>query len=211
MKATINLKIMRQINIPEKLYGRETEISVLKESFNRSSRGNAEVLLVPGHSGAGKTALVNELRQPVKAGNGFFISGKFEQYQQNVPYFAFRQALTELCIELQSGDEQQYNHFKTEILQALGTQAQVLIDLVPEFESFLGTQPPLGAVSPQEARHRFAEVMRNFLGVVCRPEHPLVLFIDDWQWAGIASFELLKQLQVGKTLRYLLVIVCLSR
>ena len=198
---------MEHITIPEKLYGREKEISVLMESFERVSRGNAEVLLVPGHSGVGKTALVNELRKPVKAGNGFFITGKFEQYQQNVPYFAFRQALAELCKELQSEDEQQIIQFKTEILQALGTQAQVLIDLVPEFELFLGVQPPLGAIGPQEARHRFAEAMRNFLGVVCRPEHPLVLFIDDWQWAGIDSFELLKQLQVGKTLRYLLVVM----
>ena len=198
---------MEHLIIPKKLYGRENEISVLKESFIRASLGNAEVLLIPGNSGVGKTVLVNELRNPIKNGNGFFITGKFEQYQQNVPYFAFRQALAKLCIELQSEDVQKRELFKTEILRAIGTQAQVLIDLVPEFESFLGVQPPLGAISPQEARHRFAEVMRNFLGVVCRPEHPLVLFIDDMQWAGIDSFELLKQLQVGKTLRYLLVVV----
>ena len=198
---------MEHLIIPKKLYGRENEISVLKESFIRASLGNAEVLLIPGNSGVGKTVLVNELRNPIKNGNGFFITGKFEQYQQNVPYFAFRQALAKLCTELQSEDEQKRVLFKTEILQAIGTQAQVLIDLVPEFESFLGVQPPLAAISPQEARHRFAEVMRNFLGVVCRPEHPLVLFIDDMQWAGIDSFDLLKQLQVGKTLRYLLVVV----
>jgi predicted ATPase/signal transduction histidine kinase len=198
---------MENVIIPEKLYGRDKEISGLKESFENVSRGNAEVLLVSGDSGAGKTALINELRKPVKDGNGFFIGGKYEQFQQNVPYFAFRQALAELCLELQTEDEHQSLQLKSEILQALGSQGQVLIDLVPEFESFLGKQPTLTAISPQEARYRFAEVLRNFLSVICRPEHPLVLFIDDWQWAGIPSFELLKQLQVGKTLRYLLVIM----
>ena len=93
------------------------------------------------------------------------------------------------------------------MLESIGNLGQVLVDLVPEFESLIGVQPPLAVISPQEARHRFADVFRNFLKVICRPEHPLVLFIDDWQWADAASCELLRQLQVGITLRYLLVIV----
>ena len=198
---------MEPLTIPDKLYGRDQEISMLIESFERISSGRGEVLLVPGSSGVGKTALVQELRNPVRDRNGFFIKGKFDQYQQNIPYFAFRQALEELCRELLSGDAQQRSRFKADILQAMGSLGQVLLDLVPEFESLLGSQPPLGDISPQEARYRFADVFRNFLKVICRPEHPLILFIDDWQWADAASCELLKQLQVGSALRYLLVIV----
>ncbi len=198
---------MEPLTIPNKLYGRDKDIVTLLASFERISSGRGEVLLVPGSSGVGKTALVQELRNPVQDRNGFFIKGKFDQYQQNIPYFAFRQALEELCRELQSGDAQQRSRFKADILQAMGSLGQVLLDLVPEFESLLGSQPPLGDISPQEARHRFADVFRNFLKVICRPEHPLILFIDDWQWADTASCELLKQLQVGSALRYLLVIV----
>ena len=198
---------MSQFTIPTRLYGRGLEIKTLLESFDRISSGRGEVLLVPGPSGVGKTALVHELQKPVRERNGFFITGKFEQYQQNIPYFAFRQALAELHRELKSGNAQEYARFKTEILESIGNLGQVLVDLVPEFESLLGVQPPLADISPQEARHRFADVFRNFLKVICRPEHPLVLFIDDWQWADAASCELLRQLQVGITLRYLLVIV----
>jgi PAS domain S-box-containing protein len=198
---------MSQFIIPTRLYGRGREIRTLLKSFDRISSGRGEVLLVPGPSGVGKTALVQELSMPVRDRNGFFIRGKFEQYQQNIPYFAFRQALAELCSELRSGNAQEYARFKAEILESIGNLGQVLVDLVPEFESLIGVQPPLAVISPQEARHRFADVFRNFLKVICRPEHPLVLFIDDWQWADAASCELLRQLQVGITLRYLLVIV----
>ncbi|MGM0532422.1 MAG: ATP-binding protein, partial [Bacteroidota bacterium] len=82
----------------------------------------------------------------------------------------------------------------------------VLIDFVPEFEFLLGKQPPLAEISPQEARYRFAGVFRDFLQVICRPDHPLVLFIDDWQWADAASCELLRQLEVGSSLRYVVLI-----
>jgi predicted ATPase len=170
---------MELMTIPNKLYGRGKDIASLLSSFERISSGHGEVLLVPGSSGVGKTALVQELRKPVQARNGFFIKGKFDQYRQNIPYSAFRQALAELCRELQSGDVQQCSKFKADILQAMGSLGQVLVELVPEFESFLGTQPPLGDISPQEARHRFTDVFRNFLKVICWPEHPLILFLDD--------------------------------
>ena len=153
---------MNQLTTPNKLYGRDREVMMLLDSFERISSGHGQILLVPGSSGVGKTALVQELQTPIKDSNGFFIKGKFEQYQQNIPYFAFRQALTELCRRLQSGNEQEYSHYKAEILQSIGNLGQVLVEFVPEFESFLGSQPPLGEISPQEARHRFADVFETF-------------------------------------------------
>ncbi len=198
---------MDKLIIPTELYGRDNEIKWLLDLFEHISGGYGELLLIPGSSGVGKTALVQELQTPVKERNGFFVSGKFEQFQQNIPYSAFRQAMSELCQKLHFEDESHHLQFKEDILQSVGGLGQVLIDFVPEFESFLGPQPPVGDTSPQEARHRFADVFQNFLKVVCRPEHPLVLFLDDWQWADSASCELLRQLQVGNTLRYMLVIV----
>ncbi|MBV5331584.1 AAA family ATPase, partial [bacterium] len=160
------------LTIPNKLYGREQDIITLLESFERVSSGHGVVLLVSGSSGAGKTALVQELQRPVRERNGFFTSGKFDQFQQNIPYFAFRQALAELCRQLQAEDARRRSRFKADILEALGDLGQVLVDMVPEFESFLGVQPELGVISPQEARHRLAEVLQGFLKVICRPEHP---------------------------------------
>ncbi|MDD5755469.1 MAG: AAA family ATPase, partial [Methylococcales bacterium] len=188
------------------LYGRERAIISLMESFDRVSSGSGEVILVPGYSGVGKTALVREIRKPVRDRNGFFLQGKFNQYQQNIPYFAIRQALSELARELLSESESLRQQWKTTLQQAVGVLGQILVDLVPEFDALLGSQPAVMEISPLEARHRFATVLQNFFVAVCQPEHPVVLFIDDWQWADTASFELLKQFQIGTTLRYLLVI-----
>ncbi|WNV04851.1 AAA family ATPase [Candidatus Methylospira mobilis] len=196
----------RRLARPHRLYGREQAAASLMESFDRISVGQGEIVLVPGYSGVGKSALVQEIRRPVRNRNGFFLQGKFNQYQQNIPYFALRQALAGLARELQSEDEPLRQQWKSTLQQAVGFLGRLLVDLVPEFDSLLGPQPVVTEISPLEARHRFAGVLRNFFAAVCRPEHPVVLFIDDWQWADTASFELLKQLQIGTTLRYLLMI-----
>lgn len=196
-----------QLHIPGKLYGRDKAIHALLDAFEQVCRGSGKVQLVAGHSGVGKTSLVLEVRGSVGRSNGFFIEGKFNQYQQDVPYFAIRQALTALCRELDRDDDLQRQHWKTRLLQAVGSLGQLLVDLVPELESLLGKQPPVADISPLEARHRFGGVFREFLKVLCRPEHPVVLFIDDWQWADAASLDLLTKLQVDSALRYLLVIV----
>ncbi len=197
---------MDQPMLQTRLYGREREKAQLLEVFKRISGGTGQIFLVPGQSGVGKTALIEELRKPVGLKNGFFISGKFEQYQQNIPYFAFRQAIAEFCKSIQSKNDSEYHYLKTEILKAVGNLGQVLIDFVPDFEEFLGPQPPLGEINPQEARYRFTNVFQKFLGVLCRPEHPVVLFIDDWQWSDAASMELLRKLEIGSSLRYLIII-----
>ncbi len=191
---------------PAKLYGRDREISSLVDCLERVGRGHGQIVLVPGVSGVGKTALATELEVPTRSRNGIFIRGKFDQYNRNLPYAAFRQALGELCRGLLRADAHARQQFRGDILEAVGGRGQLLVDLVPEFVVLLGQQPPLAAISPQEARHRFAQVLRDFLTAICRPEHPLVLFIDDWQWADAASLELLKQLEVGTTLTYLLLI-----
>ncbi len=164
---------MDLLTIPDRLYGRDREIAALLESFERVSHGSGLVLLVPGHPGVGKTSLVHELARPVRDRNGLFIQGKFDQYQQHVPYFAFRQALADLCRQLQSGDAQQRQRFSTDILEAVGSLGQLLVELAPEFALLLGPPPPVADISPQEARHRFTAVFRSFLRAICRPDHPL--------------------------------------
>lgn len=197
---------MKELRLPDKLYGREDEINFLVTSYKKISSGQGKILLVPGHSGVGKTSLVKQLEKPVKKGNGYFIHGKFDQYQQDIPYFAFRQALNVLSHAFLADTEELRERKKAYILQKIGTQARVLIDLEPELEKFFGPQPKLGQVSPQEARYRFYNVFNAFLQAVCRPENPMVIFIDDWQWADSASLQLIKQLDVGNSLRYVLII-----
>ena len=120
--------------IPEKLYGRENEVKELLAAFERVSQGNSELMLVAGFSGIGKTAVVNEVHKPIVKQRGYFIKGKFDQFNRNIPFSGFVQALRNLIGEILSETDAQLSSWKSQILKALGENAQVIIDVIPELE-----------------------------------------------------------------------------
>ena len=180
--------------IPEKLYGRETEVSSLLAAFERVSTGSAEMMLVAGFSGIGKTAIVNEVHKPIARQQGYFIKGKYDQFQRNIPFSAFVQAFRNLIGQLLSESEFQLQTWKTKILTAVGESGQVLIEVIPELERIIGTQPPALELSGSAAQNRFNLLMQKFVQVFTVTEHPLVIFLDDLQWADSASLKLLQLL-----------------
>jgi predicted ATPase/signal transduction histidine kinase/CheY-like chemotaxis protein len=195
--------VPRKLAPARKLYGRGRAMEHLLAGFNRTCRGYGELVLVPGHSGVGKTSLVLTLREPVEDRNGWFVQGKFNQYQQNTPYSAIKQALSSLFDQMLAASGQTTATFSRGVLENMGGLGYLLAELVPELSNFLPVDAgPEEAINPQEARHRFSKVIRLFLEKACQPNHPVVMFIDDWQWADAASMELLRQLEVGSTLRY---------
>ncbi len=196
-----------QLSIPFKLYGRDQELKVLSGAYSEISAGQGLVLLVPGLAGVGKTSLVETLRAPIKHQNGFFLAGKFNQFQRDLPLTAIRGALSQLGRELLAAKPVERAVWRANFLEATGQLSGLVTNLVPELELLLGVQPAVPDISPLEAIHRFGSVLRSFLGVVCQADHPVVLFLDDWQWADPASLAVLAHLQVNLTLRYLLVIV----
>ncbi|HMV42169.1 MAG TPA: serine/threonine-protein kinase PknK, partial [Leptospiraceae bacterium] len=198
-----------KFSIPQKLYGRDREIQSLKNSFlNLFSKEHrtATLQLINGYSGIGKTSLVQELNQPVVEKNGIFISGKFEQYQKNVPFFAVVQAFRELTRQLLAKDKTELLNWKNELKEALGNIGQVILDVVPEVELFLGKQPPIPDVPPDQAFNRFKYAFSQFVRVFAKEKHPLVLFLDDLQWADMASLSLLKNLLTDTDIIYFFVV-----
>ena len=180
--------------IPEKLYGRETEVDNLLKAFERVRNASAEMMLVAGFSGIGKTAVVNEVHKPIARQRGYFIKGKYDQFQRNIPFSAFVQAFRELMGQLLSESDAQLHRWKTMILTAVGESGQVLIDVIPELEHIIGAQPPALELSGSAAQNRFNLLMQKFVQVFTTAEHPLVMFLDDLQWADSASLKLLQLL-----------------
>ncbi|MEG4118181.1 AAA family ATPase [Microcoleus sp. N9_B4] len=180
--------------IPEKLYGRESEVSNLLAAFERVSTDSAEMMLVAGLSGIGKTAVVNEVHKPIARQRGYFIKGKYDQFQRNIPFSAFVQAFRELMGQLLSESDTQLQTWKTKIMTAAGNNGQVLIEVIPELERIIGAQPPALELSGSAAQNRFNLLMQKFVQVFTRAEHPLVMFLDDLQWADSASLKLLQLL-----------------
>ena len=195
-----------QLLIPQKLYGRETEVQILLDAFGRVSLGATEMMLVSGYSGIGKTSIVNEVHKPIVAARGYFIAGKFDQFKRNIPYAALIQAFQELARQLLTESSEQIAVWKENLLQALGTNGQVIIDVIPEVELIIGKQLEVPQLGSSESQNRFNRVFQQFIRVFCQPEHPLVIFLDDLQWSDSASLKLIQLLVTDPDNKYLLTI-----
>ncbi len=195
-----------QLNIPQKLYGRDKEIEKILETFDRVASGTTELMLVSGYSGIGKTVLVNEVHKPIVRQRGYFIAGKFDQFKRNIPYASLIQAFQSLTQQLLTEGEVEIQTWKEKLLSALGDNGQVIIDVIPEVELIIGKQPPVPELGATEAQNRFSRVFKQFIGVFTTIDHPLVIFLDDLQWADSASLKLIELLITDSDSKYLLLI-----
>ncbi|WP_373534943.1 AAA family ATPase [Microcoleus sp.] len=190
--------------IPDKLYGREAEVSTLLQAFERVSQGATEMMLVAGFSGIGKTAVVNEVYKPIVRQRGYFIKGKYDQFQRNIPFSAFVQAFRDLMGQLLTESEAQIQEWKNKILSAVGENGQVIIEVIPELSRIIGQQPPTPELSGTAAQNRFNLLFQKFSQVFTSAEHPLVMFLDDLQWADSASLKLMQLLMADTNYLFLI-------
>ena len=210
--------VWEQFQIPQKLYGRDKEVAMLLAAFVRvacteSNRVAAlpnnseatqqreqtgkpkfqvEMMLVSGYAGIGKSASVQELYKPITAKRGYFISGKFDQFQRDIPYSAIADALQKLVQQLLGEPEEQLQQWRSLLLTALGNNGQLIIDVIPEVELIIGNQSPVPEVGATEAQNRFHRIFGQFVRVFCSESHPLAIFLDDLQWIDSATLKLIE-------------------
>jgi len=193
--------------IPEKLYGREREIDALLKSFDRVvANGAPELALVSGYSGIGKSSVVHELHKAVVPPRGLFASGKFDQYKRDIPYTILGQAFQGLVRSLLGRTEAELAWWRDTLRVALGSNGQLIVNLVPALEVVIGRQPPVPDLPPHDAQNRFRTVFRHFLSVFARKEHPFALFLDDLQWVDTATLDLLEHLVTHAEVGHLLLV-----
>jgi PAS domain S-box-containing protein len=191
--------------VPQRLYGRERDKARLMAVFHEVGTAPSRLLLVSGYAGVGKTSLIRELYQPLASRRAYFIAGKFDQVMR-VPYGAVLQAFRELIQQLLTESETRIAAWRTRLLEALGGGAAVLAEVMPEITALLGPQPPAPALEPMETQNRFHLVFQNLVRALARREHPLVLFLDDLQWADGATLRLLEPLLAAGEIEALLII-----
>ena len=197
----------RHLLAPGRLYGRERELQALHAALARvATEGRAELVLVSGFPGIGKSSLVEGLRPALPASGSLFVSGKADQYLRELPCSTLAQALRALLRAAAGQPAGELAASQAALLEAVGPDGQVLVQLVPELEQLLGRQPPLAELPARDAQARFQRVLRRFLQVFAAPGRPLVLFFDDLQWVDAATLELIAQLATDATVQHLLVI-----
>src|SRR6516164_6805832 len=193
--------------IPEKSYGRAPEIETILTCFDRVvATGRPELMLVSGYSGIGKSSVVNELHKLLIPHRGLFASGKFDQYKRDIPYDTLAQAFQLLIRSLLSKSEAELSSWRDALREALGPNGRLIAELVPELQLIIGEQPPVPELPPPDAQGRFQLVFRRFISVFARPEHPLLLFLDDLQWFDAATLDLMEDLLTRPDVRHLMLI-----
>ncbi|MBD2412379.1 serine/threonine protein kinase [Nostoc calcicola FACHB-389] len=211
------LDVLSQLLIPQKLYGREQQVNELLAAFERVNNPpeslvidgrlkGVEMMLVSGYSGIGKSVLVNEVNKPITRRKGYFICGKFDQLKRNIPYASLIQAFAYLMRYLLTENNEKIERWRDKILSALGTNGKVITDVIPEVELIIGKQPEVPQIGAAESQNRFNRVFKEFIQIFTQKEHPLVIFLDDLQWADSATLNLIQLLITDSDSKHLLFI-----
>ncbi|HME34472.1 MAG TPA: AAA family ATPase, partial [Candidatus Sulfotelmatobacter sp.] len=193
--------------IPERLYGRDHEVKVLLNAFERVVTGEiSRLALVSGYSGIGKSSVVNELQKAIVLPRGLFIAGKFDQHKRDIPYATLAQGFQTLVRQILGKSEEEVDHWRNALRQAVEPSGQLIANLIPEIELIIGKQPPVPELPPQETQNRFQSLFRRFLCVFARKEHPLTLFLDDLQWLDVATLSFIEHLLSHPDAKHLLIV-----
>ncbi|MEY2857990.1 MAG: hypothetical protein RLZZ74_2302, partial [Cyanobacteriota bacterium] len=195
-----------QFKISPQLYGRSMEFDAIAESVGSINSQTAEILLITGDSGIGKTALVNQVIPSIIGSRGYFITGKFEQLGGSTPYKAIIQALRELIPQLLTETLESRQLWQQKIQTAIANNGKVITNILPELELIIGSQPDIPKLPAQENQNRFNTVFIKFLQVLAQAECPLILFLDNLQWADSGSLNLLELLLEDYDSRHLLIV-----
>jgi predicted ATPase/signal transduction histidine kinase len=196
-----------QLVVPERLYGRDNQLATLLGAFDRvAASGATNLVLVSGYSGIGKSSVVNELHKVIVLPRGIFISGKFDQRSRDIPYSTMAEAFQALIRQILNGKATEIARWRDAILHAVGVNGRLLSDLIPELVRMIGPQPDVPELAPFDAQLRFQDVFQRFVSVFARPEHPLLIFIDDLQWLDPETLALIQTLATHPDLGHLLLI-----
>jgi predicted ATPase/signal transduction histidine kinase/tRNA A-37 threonylcarbamoyl transferase component Bud32 len=195
-----------QFRLPQGFYGRASDVTQLTEAHERAVKGSSELLFITGSPGLGKSSLVNELPRVTAARQGLFATGKCDPLQRGMPFDAVHQVLNHLVQQLVSEGGEETARVQGRLKSALGVNTAVLAQAVPEVRTLLGEQPPPTPLPASESRNRLNRVLVQALQAFTRPERPLVVFLDDLQWADVATLSWVQSVAYEPDSHHLLLI-----
>ena len=194
-----------QFAVSSQLYGRSQAASAIADSLARLGSDIPEILLLTGEAGLGKTTLV-ELIPDLLGKNGYFARGKFTPLTSDTPYKAIASALRGLIQQLLTETFENRQLWQQKITAAIANNGKVITDILPELELIIGLQPEIIKLPSLEQHNRFNNVFIKFMRVFARSQSPLILFLDDWQWADSDSLNLVELMLRDKNLKHLRIV-----
>jgi predicted ATPase/signal transduction histidine kinase/DNA-binding response OmpR family regulator len=198
--------IARHLNIPEKLYGRQPQIERLMARYQAVASGGKDLVLVGGTSGSGKTSVIKEIKNKMVDTRGFFAEGKFDQFQRDIPYRGILLALNRVINQILSLPKEDTDKWREIFLEGLQHNGKLITDVMPQLELVVGPQDELADVGPIEEQNRFHYALETFFTVITWDKRPLVLFLDDLQWADLPTLRLIEVVMANPDQNHLMVI-----
>ncbi|MBN1531488.1 MAG: AAA family ATPase [Spirochaetes bacterium] len=195
-----------RIILPPRIFGRERQRLDLFDAYRRACAGARVFTAISGYAGIGKTVLAMELGEEARCRGGTFLTGKFEQYGSEKPYHAFSAAFGREILRILGGSDAGLSTWRKRIAKALRPNAGTIAECVPELRHVIGDTGPRPRIDPANEEHRFLYNFGRFAGLFAGPEAPLVVFIDDLQWADAPSLRLMKYLASESSIGYFLMI-----
>ncbi|TGN21047.1 protein kinase domain-containing protein [Leptospira idonii] len=192
-----------KFQLPKKLYGRSEEVKQIVHTFRKVAEGKTELMLISGRSGIGKSVLINEVNKPITEYKGYFSSGKYDLFKRSIPYRGITQAFQKLIQQILAESQDSIHTWKESFVKALGPNAKIIIDVIPELETLMGAQPDVAVLDVSESQNRFNLVFQNFIKACCTEEHPVAIFLDDLQWADPSSIHLIRRILSDSEMKYL--------
>ncbi|WP_373511454.1 AAA family ATPase [Persicitalea sp.] len=195
-----------RLRVSQKMVGREAELEQILHLFDLAVAGEKVFLTVGGQSGVGKSTLVYETARPLTEHRGLLLSGKFDLQQKNVPYYGWIRALEQFAENVMEEPPEVLEEWREKFSEKLAGLDSILVRLVPKLSAVLDPSTELPEPNATELKNRLQYALGLFISVLASPDHPLVLFLDDWQWADDDSIRLLSSLIDNPNLSHLLLV-----
>ena len=196
----------QRFTMPDRLFGRDQVIEELAAQIKHGAVGPNRLYRIAGPSGVGKSVLIDAIAAPAIENGACFIHGKFDQLDRARPYGPFVEAANLLLRRILSSPDAEVDDWRARLLDAISPNGQVLLDLLPEYQALIGSQPAIAKLGLNEARIRVSLVFRRFFRAIARNDVPLIVFIDDLQWSDAASRDLIRLLLGDEDIRNLTLI-----
>ncbi|MDO9056894.1 MAG: EAL domain-containing protein [Sulfuricurvum sp.] len=197
--------ISDKLMIPQKLYGRKTALESVSDKILSVIDDKPKLMMISGYSGIGKSSFINELSPVILEKNGYFVKGKFDQYNRTTSYVAFIQIFMSLMNTFNTLSSDSKQKSISQLADFLGESKNVLIKIIPELKIVfhLDFNP---VVEQYQLKNQLFIAIERFFGFFASKEHPLVIFLDDMQWADLASLEILELIYSSNKLKNFLII-----
>ncbi len=197
---------IRKIVPTTKLIGRKEQLEILESVFKISLTGKKQSVFISGYSGIGKTRIIQEFYRNKLSKNVPITSAKFDVLQKTTPYSALISCMQNHIKTILQKDDEILEYWKDKFSENLKDNAPLLMDVIPELSILMGYKAKVSHLPPEEAQNRFQQTFISFISTLTSDDHRLILFLDDLQWADIASIKLIEMILLDDSIRNLLFI-----